>query len=92
MSVAFAHYAPWIIWFESTFRNIKNPASTAEGYFQIIIGTWREFAPKVPGATQYAQANLAPYLIQYAVAEQIYLGQGIKAWATWEKIEAAVAG
>jgi hypothetical protein len=92
--VTFAQLAPWIMWFESGFRNIPNEAgkSTATGYFQIVIGTWQEFGAKVPGALDYARAMDAPYAVQYAVAEQVYLGQGIKAWATWPKIiEAAGA-
>ncbi len=92
MRPTFAEYAPWIMFYESNFRNIPNlaHASTATGYFQDIHGTWAEFAAKVPGASQYARAMDAPYLVQYAVNELVFAAQGIKAWATWPHIMAAV--
>lgn len=43
----------------------------ARGYYNIQTPTWRQFAPGVPGADQYATADQAPPEIQTAVAMTI---------------------
>jgi hypothetical protein len=48
----------------------------AEGYFQIIDPTWREYAPKAGvDVDKYPSAIDAPYAVQAAVAQQIPINQ-----------------
>jgi hypothetical protein len=48
----------------------------AEGYFQIIDPTWREYAPKAGvDVEKYPSAIDAPYAVQAAVAQQIPINQ-----------------
>jgi hypothetical protein len=71
--------------FESGGRNIENQDvgrrhSTASGFWQFLDSTWREWARKVPGASQYARAWLAPREIQRQVAEKLYQAEGFAPW------------
>jgi hypothetical protein len=46
----------------------KRNSAGAAGAYQFIDSTWQAMAKKVPGASKYKQANLAPKAIQDAVA------------------------
>jgi hypothetical protein len=75
--------------FESGGRNVLNYAydalHTASGYLQITNSTWRDFAGKVAGASQYATAISAPREIQEAVGRAIYAARG---WSPWSNYDA----
>jgi ABC-type phosphate transport system substrate-binding protein len=63
---------------ESGNRNVPNSsgASSAQGYFQIVKGTWRAYH-----GTQFAPTAMgASYAEQRIVAERIMRGQGPGAW------------
>lgn len=69
-----------IIACESGDRNIPNGTSSAAGYLQITVGTWKsygglQFAPTALGATR-AQ--------QLAVGDRIYADRGLSPWAASE--------
>lgn len=57
---------------ESGGNNVKNPTSTASGYFQILDSTWRAF-----GGSQYAShAQGATFSQQLSVAQRIFNAAG----------------
>jgi hypothetical protein len=93
MTITFAQAAPWIMFYESSMRNVRNAAgSSASGYFQIIKTTWNQFRAHVPDAAAFAEAIDAPYPIQYAVAAAVFAGQGLDAWAVAPKVRAHFPG
>jgi hypothetical protein len=60
-----------IVGSESGGRNVSvvdSDGQMARGIYQFHDATWREMAKKVPGASQYARADLAPPEVQQAVA------------------------
>lgn len=80
---------PTIAHYESGDRNINNiptpgqPHSSASGHYQIIDGTWRQFAPQVGvDVKQYPTALSAPKDVQTAVATEIYNQQGLAPWSS----------
>jgi hypothetical protein len=85
--------------YESGNRNVPNasgpggtPASTASGYYQILNGTWRQFAPQAGvDLSQYPTAMSAPFDVQTRVASLIYSQQGLAPWASDSRLMAAVA-
>ncbi|HEY4808202.1 MAG TPA: hypothetical protein VIH81_10735, partial [Roseiarcus sp.] len=51
--------------------NVRGDDGLATGYYQIQTPTWKDFAPRVPGAAQYGMAEQAPPDVQQAVASII---------------------
>jgi hypothetical protein len=65
---------------ESGMRNVPNSsgASSAQGYWQIIRGTWRAYH-----GTQFAPTAMgASYAEQRIVAQRVMAGQGLGAWSS----------
>jgi hypothetical protein len=68
------------------------PLSTASGYYQIINGTWQQFAPQVGvDLNQYPTAMSAPQSVQTQVAGAIYNAQGFSPWSSNTNLMNAVA-
>lgn len=92
MSLTAEQALPLISQYESGNKNILNTqGSTASGYFQIINGTWQQFAPQAGvSLLQYPTAMSAPQDVQTAVATTIYNRQGFQPWASNAALMAAV--
>lgn len=92
MALSAAQALPLISQYESDNRNVINASgSTAGGYYQIINGTWQQFAPQAGvSLVQYPTAMTAPQDVQTAVATQIYNTQGFQPWASNTRLIAAV--
>jgi hypothetical protein len=94
-----AKILPLISHYESGDRNIPNasgpggmPASSASGYYQILKGTWQQFAPQVGvSLSQYPTAMSAPLDLQTKVANLIYNKQGLAPWNSDSRLMAAAA-
>lgn len=70
-----------IMQFESGGQNIKNPKSTASGYFQFLDSTWKEIAPQVGiDIRKYPTAMSASYALQEAAATKLYEQRGFQPW------------
>lgn len=62
------HYTTNVDAIESPNGNAaSSPGHSASGYHQFIEPTWRSYAAKVPGASQYKEAYMAPKPVQDAV-------------------------
>jgi hypothetical protein len=71
----------------------QNPTSTASGAFQIINGTWQQFAPQAGvNLAQYPTAKSAPIGVQTKVAETLYNQQGFGPWSSNAALMASVGG
>lgn len=87
---------PLIAQYESGNQNIANvplpgaAPSTASGYYQIINGTWQQYAAGVPGASQYPTAMSAPQSVQTQVAAAIYNAQGLGPWSSNAPLVSAI--
>lgn len=67
---------------ESQGRNVRNPASTASGPWQMTDPTWRTGAALAGVPTRrYPTARSAPYPVQQQIARAIYDQYGEKPWA-----------
>lgn len=94
-----AQALPLISQYESNNQDVLNSsgpggtaASTASGYYQIINGTWSQYAAQVPGASQYPTAMSAPADVQAQVATAIYNAQGIAPWQSNTNLMTAFYG
>lgn len=88
-----AQALPLISQYESGNQNVPNAAgkSTASGYYQIINGTWQQFATQAGvDLSQYPTALSAPQSVQTQVATAIYNQQGLAPWATNAPLMTAV--
>ena len=85
---------PLIAQYESGNQNVLNTqGSSASGYYQIINGTWQQFAPTVGvNLNQYPTAMTAPQDVQTQVATAIYNQQGIGPWSSNVPLLAAING
>lgn len=83
---------PLISQYESNNQNVLNTqGSTASGYYQIINGTWAQFAPQSGvDIGKYPTAMSAPPDVQAQVATTIYNQQGFTPWSSNTKLLAAV--
>lgn len=71
----------------------QNPTSTASGAYQIINGTWQQFAPQAGvSLLLYPTAKSAPLDVQTQVATAIYDKQGFQPWSSNAALIAAVSG
>jgi hypothetical protein len=99
VSLTSAQALPIISQYESSNSNVPNqmgpngtPLSTASGYYQIINGTWQQFAPQVGvDLNQYPTAMSAPQAVQAQVAGAIYNAQGFSPWSSNTQLMNAVA-
>jgi hypothetical protein len=99
VSLTAAQALPIISQYESSNSNVPNqmgpngtPLSTASGYYQIINGTWQQFAPQVGvDLNQYPTAMSAPQSVQTQVAGAIYNAQGFSPWSSNTNLMNAVA-
>jgi hypothetical protein len=99
VSLTAAQALPIISQYESSNSNVPNqmgpngtPLSTASGYYQIINGTWQQFAPQVGvDLNQYPTAMSAPQSVQAQVAGAIYNAQGFNPWSSNTQLMNAVA-
>lgn len=79
--------------YESGGRNIRNPKSSASGYYQFLDSTWREIAPQVGIDTGlYPTAMSASRELQRAAATRLYEQRGFSPWAPYNaNLRAALA-
>lgn len=66
---------------ESGGQNIRNPASTASGPWQMTNPTWRTGETLAGVPRQYPSAQRAPYPVQRQVARAVYDQYGETPWA-----------
>src|SRR5271166_1037410 len=88
-----------IMQYESQGQNINNfkystdpKKYSASGYWQILDSTWKRYASKVPGASNFSRAIDAPYDIQRGVASAILAAEGPSPWANYNPRLASALG
>jgi hypothetical protein len=70
-----------------------NPNSSAQGAYQILQGTWQQWAPNAGvSLQQYPTAGSAPLSVQNQVASYGYNTQGFTPWASNQGLMSAIFG
>jgi hypothetical protein len=89
---------PLISQYESNNQNVLTSiqppggGNTASGYYQIVNGTWQQYAPQAGvSLAQYPTAMSAPQSVQTQVATVLYNQQGFGPWSTNAALMSAVA-
>ena len=75
--------------YESGGRNVKNPFSSASGYFQFINSTWHRYADPL-GYGNFATAMDAPFNVQEQVFKSAFAHEGINPWISNARLMAAI--